>query len=436
MPDTDRDTIFAPATGQTQSAISIIRISGPRAHAVLSDLIDGDLPEMRRLSRRSLIGSDSAVIDDGMVVCFADGASFTGEDMAEIHCHGSRAVLAAVSENLRELGCRMAYPGEFSRRAFERGRLDLAEATGLSDLIAAETELQRKQAMRIYSGALSAVVEDWRHRLLRACALLEVSIDWVDEDVPEDVLPEVHEILTALCDEVSGELRKSKASQRLRSGFEVAIIGPPNVGKSTLLNCLAGREAAIVSNVPGTTRDVIEVRYDLEGLPVTFLDTAGLRETVDEVEIAGIKLAEKRARDADLRLILSSVDGHCDPINNALFQAGDIHVWSKSDLAVSPNGVSISAKTGDGIAALIEQISLSLKADLGDIGLVAHLRHEESLRAFVLVVREVLDQLSTMDFEISSEHLRMGARQLESIVGRIDTEAVLDSVFSSFCLGK
>lgn len=441
MPDETRpaarDTIFAPATGTGTSAIAIIRISGARAHAVLKALVGGTPPPAGHLKRRWILDAAGDRLDDAMVVRFEGGGSFTGEPMAEVHCHGSRAVFAAISGRLTgDLGCRLARPGEFSRRALEAGRIDLAEAEGLADLIAAETEAQRRQAVRIMSGGLSALVETWRSVILRACALIEVSIDWVDEEIPEDVRPEVRRLLERLIGDLETELARSKASQRIRTGFEVAILGAPNVGKSTLLNCLAGREAAIVSEVPGTTRDVIEIRYDLNGLPVTFLDTAGLRAVDDAIESLGIAMAVDRARAADVRLFLQTPESPAHGIADGILGADDLVVWSKSDLGGRGSGFAISAKTGEGIDALLSRLYDCLGRMMSETGLIAHMRHEEAVSHCHSALAEALSGLDTDAFEITAERLRLGASWLERIVGRIDAEAVLDVVFGTFCLGK
>ncbi len=431
------DTIYAPATGGAGSALAVIRISGPAAHSALESLIGGLVPLPRVLSRRWILDRDQSRIDDAMVVRFEAGASFTGEAMAEIHCHGSRAVLSRLSERLSgDLGCRIAEPGEFARRAFENGRMDLSEAEGLADLIAAETELQRHQAMRMMSGELTRKVEAWRASLLRACALIEVSIDWVDEDVPVDVRPEVRELVSGLIDNLKSELSRSATTQRLRTGFEVAIIGAPNSGKSTLLNHLAGREAAIVSDIPGTTRDVIELRYDLDGIPVIFLDTAGIREASDKIEEIGIARAVERAKAADLRILMTAAD-QPDPVDfQDLMQSGDVSVRSKSDLGAVGGGLAISAKTGDGIETLLSAISSELAERSNSAGVLGQMRHEQAVTAAVEILRSLEPDLMDGDFEILAEEMRTANRLLEGIVGRIDTDAVLDSVFGSFCLGK
>ena len=385
------------------------------------------------MSRRWILDDAGGKIDDALVVVFPEGRSFTGEAMAEVHCHGSRAVVAAIGCRLaRDLGCRLAEPGEFTRRAFEAQRIGLPEAEGLADLIAAETELQRRQAMRIMSGAVSETVERWRSEILQACALLEVTIDWVDEEVPEDVVPAVSALVSNLVAELERELSRSRNTQRLRTGLEVAIIGPPNAGKSSLINCIAGRDAAIVSDRPGTTRDVIEVHYDLRGIPVIFLDTAGVRETEDEVEGLGVDRAIERATSADLRIYVSAPDVPEDARALGLLTDGDIRIRSKADLYGGGAGVSVSARDGRGVDRLMAEIHARLSGKAADVGLIGHLRHEAAVRECLTQLDVVRSALGHADAEIVAEELRRAAASLELLIGRIDTEAVLDVVFGTF----
>ena len=322
------DTIFALATARGKAGIAVIRISGPDAHEA-SRVLAGDVPPLRLAARRRLKGRDGAHIDEAIVLVFPDGASFTGEPVVEFQVHGSKATIDALLGELGALaGFRSAEPGEFTRRALESGRLDLTQVEGLAALIDSETEAQRRQALRTLDGALGKKVEDWRRQLIEAAALMEATLDFADEDVPVDVTPEVHEIINALEYDLRKEIAGSEIAERLRDGFEVAIVGPPNAGKSTLLNRLARREAAITSDVAGTTRDVIEVRMDLNGLPVTILDTAGLRATDDTVERIGVERTRRRAELADLRVFLS-----CETfIVDDLYRAGDVLVAGKADL--------------------------------------------------------------------------------------------------------
>ncbi|MBL3573935.1 tRNA uridine-5-carboxymethylaminomethyl(34) synthesis GTPase MnmE [Rhodovulum sulfidophilum] len=428
------DTIFAQATARGKAGVAVIRISGPRAHSAARALA-GSLPAPRQAGLRRLADADGVPLDEALVLCFAKGASFTGEDVVEFQCHGSPATVSAL---LSALGCidglRLAEPGEFTRRALENGVLDLAQVEGLGDLLEAETEAQRRQALRVLSGALGAKVDRWREALIRAAALLEATIDFADEDVPVDVTPEV----TGLLDEVAASLRSEidgvSVAERIRDGFEVAIVGPPNAGKSTLLNHLAGREAAITSEHAGTTRDVIEVRMDLDGLPVTFLDTAGLRESTDEVETIGIARAVARAEAADLRVFLLDDTGKTQGLAPS---PEDIVLRGKADLA-DDAGKGVSGLTGEGVAALVAQISTTLEGRASRTVTATRERHAEAMRRAGGAIAEAQNQLSLgmETAELAAEDLRRAVRALETLLGRVDVETLLDEIFSRFCLGK
>ena len=295
-------TIFAQASAAGKAGVAVVRISGPQAFSAASQLC-GSLPAPRQAGLRRLRSAAGEVLDEALVLCFSEKASFTGEETVELQTHGSVAVVNALLAELGTVdGLRLAEPGEFTRRALANGRLDLAQVEGLADLIASETEAQRQQALRLFSGGLGDLAAHWRERLIRASALLTVTIDFADEEVPVDVSPEVLELIAEVQTAMQAQVDGFGAAERIRTGYEVAIVGPPNVGKSTLLNALAGRDAAITSEVAGTTRDVIEVRMELAGLPVTLLDTAGLRETDDTVEKIGVARALERAKAADLRV--------------------------------------------------------------------------------------------------------------------------------------
>jgi tRNA modification GTPase len=431
------DTIFAPATGAGRAAIAIIRISGPAAHEALAALAGGTLPPWRELSLRELKGPDGQAIDKAMVVAFPEGGSYTGEPMAEVHCHGSRAVVGDLLTALSAMPrCRIAKPGEFTQRAFLHGRMDLSEVEGLADLIASETSEQRRQALRIHSGAVSRQTAEWRSMLLRARALVEVTIDWADEEVPEDVAPEVRDLLDRLEASMAAELARSAPAERMRCGFEVAIVGPPNVGKSSLLNAIAGREAAIVSEVAGTTRDVIEVRFDLSGLPVSFLDTAGLREACDPVERLGVDRALQRAAAADLRIVMASPDTVLNS-DAGLWREGDVRVWSKSDLAPGPPGdISISTMSNEGIDELLGVLRDGLGPRAAGAGIVAHARQRFAVEEALRCIRRCRASFGVADAEHSAEDLRLASDALSRLVGETGVEAILDEVFGAFCLGK
>jgi tRNA modification GTPase len=322
------NTIFALASGKGKAGIAVIRVSGPDALS-LFDHLSCKVPEPRKVAVRMLRAGD-IVLDEAIVVYFPGPQSFTGEDIIELHLHGSQATVQAVLTALSGVkGFRPADAGEFTRRALENEKLDLAQVEGLSDLIEAETEAQRLQALRVLSGSLGRLAEGWRSNLIRASALLEATIDFADEEVPVDVMPEVRTLLEVTSRSLSDEIKGVGVAERIREGFEVAIVGRPNVGKSTLLNALSGREAAITSEIAGTTRDVIEVRMDLRGLPVTVLDTAGLREAEDRIESLGVERAIARAEKADLRVILLSRRDEPPPIE---VHNGDILAVSKSDV--------------------------------------------------------------------------------------------------------
>ncbi|KAJ57249.1 tRNA modification GTPase TrmE [Actibacterium mucosum KCTC 23349] len=424
------DTIFALATARGKAGVAVIRISGPHACAALS-AFGASVPQPRMAALRNLRSGDD-VLDSALVLYFPAGQSFTGDEVVELHCHGSLATTQALLRALSDVdGLRLAEPGEFTRRALENGKLDLAQIEGLADLVEAETEAQRKQAHRVLSGAIGTRAEGWRSKLIRAAALLEAVIDFADEEVPTDVSPEVLSLIEACQDEMAGELAGVAVAERIREGFEVAIIGPPNAGKSTLLNRLAGREAAITSRHAGTTRDVIEVRMDLAGLPVTLLDTAGLRETVDEVEQAGVDLARRRASAADLRVVL--LDG--DTVPDVETMPGDITLRGKAD--TDPAG-QISGVTGQGVDALIAQITQVLETRASGAGTLIRERHRvamaRALDALDMAHRRV--QAGEEQSELAAEELRTTIRALDSLVGRVDVEDLLDEIFASFCLGK
>ena len=425
------DTIFALATAQGRAGVAVVRISGPDAVTATASLCR-DVPKLRGLRR--LYDAEGGLLDEALVLRFDEGKSFTGEEVIELHLHGSPAIVSAVLRELGDMGAlRQAEAGEFTRRALENGCLDLAEVEGLADLIDAETESQRKQALRVFSGALGELAESWRTQLIRAAALLEATIDFADEEVPVDVSPEVNALLAAVAAEMQREADGVRAAERVRDGFEVAIIGAPNVGKSTLLNRLAGRDVAITSEVAGTTRDVIEVHMDLGGLPVTLLDTAGQRDTDDIVEGLGVARAQERAARADLRvhLVLDVTE------TTTGMGPDDLVVRGKADLS-GQDGLCVSGKTGAGIDGLIEAISARLDDKVGSIGVAMRERHRA---AMLSAIGYMEDAQAAMEGDLGmtdliAEDLRSAIRAVDSIVGRVDVEQVLDEIFSSFCIGK
>lgn len=436
-------TIFALSSGRPPSAIAVIRISGPDAGTALARLGVADITP-RRARLATLRAVEGAALDEALVLWFPAPHSATGEDVAELHLHGGRAVVAAVLDALGAIdGLRAAEPGEFTRRAFENGKLDLTEAEGLDDLIHADTERQRRQALRHLQGLLGNRAEDWRRALIEASALIEAGIDFSDEgDVPDDLVAPALGRIAALRADIEDALAASAHSERLRDGLTVAIAGPPNAGKSTLLNRLARREAAIVSPIAGTTRDAIEVHLDLDGYPVTLVDTAGIRDTDDPVEQEGVRRAEHRARTADLVLWL--VDA-ADPLPPPRDDGG-VPRWvlrNKIDtgraLAAPPASPAfdISALRGDGMAELTAALAAFATEYFGggESALIGRARHRKLLRE----AAEALARAGALDparHELIAEELRAAIHALSRLVGRVDVEDVLDVIFREFCIGK
>lgn len=426
------DTIFALATAQGRAGVAVVRISGPLAREALLPNF-GILPEHGR-SLRKLKAGDGTVIDEALVLSFSKGRSFTGETVVELQLHGSLAVVEAVLRLLSDIpGLRQAEAGEFTRRALENGRLDLAQVEGLADLIDAETEAQRQQAMRVFEGQLGELAAGWRAKLIRSAALIEATIDFADEDVPVDVTPEVAVLIENVMEELRSQSEGVRMAERVRDGFEVAIVGAPNVGKSTLLNRLAGRDAAITSEIAGTTRDVIEVQMVLDGLPVTMLDTAGLRDAADAVEAIGIQRGWDRAASADLRihLVLAGVTPAM------AVQPGDLVVVAKADL-IGGDGMAISALTGQGIDQLIGAVGQELGGRASKIGVALRERHRVAMVAALEHLAASMDLLPNAieHADVLAEELRSGIRCIDSLVGRVDVEDILGEIFSSFCIGK
>ncbi len=425
------DTIVAEATAAGRAGVAVIRISGPSAVAALRHLA-GRVPEPRRATLMPLRSSDG-ILDTAVVLVFESGGSFTGEAVVELQTHGSVAVVRALLTELVSLpDVRLAEAGEFTKRALENDQLDLAQVEGLADLIDAETEAQRRSAQAAFSGALGTKVEGWRKRLVRAAALLEAMIDFADEEVPEDTSAEVLELVDNLVAEFEAEAQGVKGAERIRQGFEVAIVGAPNTGKSTLLNRLAGRDAAITSEIAGTTRDVIEVRMDVAGLPVTLLDTAGLRETVDHVEAVGVERAKARATAADLRIFLGEIDG-------VALQDGDIVVHPKSDLGgEAQEGLPLSGLTGQGVDDLLSHIERELGARVPTLTTATRARHRSALEDAAAALRAARIEVEAGPgrAELAAEELRTALRRIEALTGRIGVEDLLGEIFTSFCIGK
>ncbi|SDL45959.1 tRNA uridine-5-carboxymethylaminomethyl(34) synthesis GTPase MnmE [Paracoccus chinensis] len=415
------DTIYAEATPLGRGGISVVRLSGPEAHGI-GEAIAGPLPEARRAELRLL--KDSELIDSGLVIRFDEGASFTGEPVVEFHLHGAPVIVRRLEAALRSRGARLAEAGEFTRRALLNGSLALSEVEALSDLLSAESEAQRQQAMKIVSGDLVRWTGMLRDHLIRAGALIEASLDFADEEVPEEVPAEVFELLAQVRRDIKVAIAGYPAAERLRAGFEVAIVGPPNAGKSSLLNRIAQRELALVSEVAGTTRDVIELHTELGGLAVTFLDTAGLRETLDMVEGMGVERALARASAADIRVHLSE-EGKPVP---DLYRDGDLVLQTKADLG----GAGISAATGAGVREMLDEIRSRLAGQVAGAGLVTRQRQAQALEDAAAVLDVGPDQPA----ELLAEAVRSASYRLGEVVGRIAPDDYLDEIFSRFCIGK
>lgn len=433
------DTIFALSSGPPPAGVAVVRISGPQVLSALQSLIDS-LPEPRVATLRSIRGRDS-VIDRGLVLFFPAPASFTGEDVAELHLHGGRAVVAALLGELSALhGLRPAEPGEFTRRAFANGRMDLTQVEGVADLLAAETEAQRRQALRQADGALGALYENWRERLVRARALIEAELDFPDEeDVPGSVSVQVWDEVRALRQGMVNHIG-DRRGERIRDGAEIVVLGPPNAGKSSLVNAIARRDVAIVTPEPGTTRDLIEVRLDLGGHAATLVDTAGIREATGAVEREGIRRAEARAADADIVLWLADVTSPSPA------PPGAIRVGTKLDLIDSEAerapiaagyDIALSTLTGAGVGELLALLTARLDALLpaSEAPLVTRARHRAALVATVAAIDDAL-AADGRPLELRAEDLRRAGDSLGRITGRIDVEDLLDVIFREFCIGK
>ena len=445
------ETIFALASAAGRAGVAVYRVSGPEAARAFIDLTRRALPPPRRAVRvRLCFPATGEVLDDGLGLWFPAPRSFTGEDVVELHLHGGRAVEAAVTDALLGLeGLRLAEPGEFTRRAFENGKLELTAAEGLADLVNAETEAQRRQARRQLEGELGAIYEDWRRRLIEALAHYEAVIDFTEEELPADLSQAVKHKMFGLKEEITQHLDDNRRGERLRDGIYIAIIGAPNVGKSSLLNALARRDAAIVAETAGTTRDVIEVHLDLGGFPVIVADTAGLREAAEGVEREGIRRAEARAAEADIRLALFDITlwPELDAKTLALVNDDTVPILNKADLLGPGQGPDIkervggrpvviaSAKTGAGMAGLLERLEsmVSHGIELAGSPALTRARHRDALNDSV----DALGRFAgASEAALAAEDLRLAARALGRITGRVEVDDILDVIFRDFCIGK
>lgn len=430
------DTIFALATPEGKSGVAIIRVSGKNAFQLFEKF---SCPPVNpnEMGLRTLI-VNKKLLDEALILCFGEGRSFTGEKVVEIHHHGSLAIIQRCLSVLGGISdFRMANPGEFTKRAFEHGRLDLSQVEGLSALIDAETTAQLDQAQRVFKGALGKVVGGWRKDLISSKALIESAIDFSDEDIPQDLLKPIRTKISVIKSDLRKEIDGTIISERISSGFEVAIIGAPNVGKSTLFNALLKRKAAITSNIAGTTRDVIEARLDIGGIPLTILDTAGIRNAKGSIEKTGVKLALARAKNADLRIFVS--DNNIFDSFGLKVRDGDLKINNKSDLKKNKDvDISISAKFGDGIDELLEIMVKIFKEKVGKASIAINERHRNSmvraLNALDAAERELNSGMKNI--ELCAEEINIAIRAMDSLVGSIDVEEVLGEIYSKFCIGK
>jgi tRNA modification GTPase len=432
------DTIVAVSSGSLPAGIAVLRISGPKAIAIVNRHVTR-LPEPRHAGLRTIRDVDGAIVDRGLVILFPGPDSVTGEDLVELHLHGGKAVVAACLEALTgHPGVRLAEAGEFTRRAFVNGRIDLTEAEGLADLLAAETEFQRKLAITQTGGAMRQACEGWMRRLTHIRAMLEADFDFSDEDdVADDVAAGVSREIIALRAELQAALANARRREILKDGFKVAIVGAPNAGKSSLLNCLAERDVAIVSDIPGTTRDRIEVTLDLGGLAVRLIDTAGLRETADPIERLGIERAIDAARQADLVLHLCPVGETADTFDAGSDGPPTWIVTTKADMSTEAlSGLAVSVRSGAGIDRLVERVRslASEAAGSPEGGIPTRSRHRDAIGMAVGYLGEC--DVETLPPEVAAELLRMASDALGRIVGKRDVEDLLDVIFSQFCIGK
>ena len=442
-------TIYALSSGPGLAGISVIRVSGPNTEVIISQLTDKKLPKPRVATRRKFIKiKDNEVIDEGILIWFPAPNSYTGEDMAEFHVHGSRAVVNAIHALISKIdGCRLAEPGEFTKIAFQNGKLNLLKAESVSDLISSETEIQRQQAIKIMSGKSSDKFNSLRQRLLKILANVEAKIDFPEDDLPDDILQDIHFQTENIKDEIKKILNDQKVGERIREGFKIAIVGPTNAGKSSLMNYLSKRDIAIVSEIAGTTRDVIEAHLNIDGYPVVVSDTAGIRVANNEIEKKGIKLALDKADSADLNIIVlepKSVD--FTRYLDGLLSKNAIILVNKSDLGVDiidqeitkHNPIYISIKEEKNLDKLINLIKGNLKNKFissEDI-FITRQRHRNNLEKCVESLENFIKKKSKDDFDKAAEDLRLATRYLGMIVGKVDVEEILGSIFSDFCIGK
>ena len=442
-------TIYALSSGSGTSGIATIRVSGKLAKKVVEQLTNSQIPEPRIATLKKINNiNTNELIDEGIIIWFPGPNSYTGEDMVEFHVHGSLAVVQAIQNSISEIeGCRIADPGEFTKIAFQNNKINLLKAESIADLISSETEIQRRQAVKIMTGKSAERFNSWRDGLVKVLANVEAKIDFPDEDLPEDILKNIKTKVNEIKNEIKKTLNDQKVGERIREGFKIAIVGPPNAGKSSLLNYLSNKEAAIVSEIAGTTRDVIEVHLNINGLPVIISDTAGIRSSKDEIERKGIKLALQKAEDADLNIvIIEPKSGFFTGFLKDLLTSKSILVINKSDLNENLfidefkkyKPIYISIKKEKNLNLLITEIKNKLKHQFHnseDI-LITRERHRQNLEKCVEHLQSFEEKNNLEEFDKASEDLRLAIRHLGRITGKVDVEEILDSIFNDFCIGK
>ena len=442
-------TIYALSTGPGVSGIAIIRVSGEDTSTVIKSLTGGKLPKARIATLRKIYDiKTSELLDEGIILWFPGPESYTGEDMAEIHIHGGKAVILAVQDQIAKIeNCRLAEPGEFTKLAFQNGKINLLKAESIADLISAETEIQRLQAIKIMQGTSSYKFNTIREKLLKLLSFIEAKIDFPDEDLPEENLRKIKKVSLDVIKEINKILNDQKVGEIIREGFKIAIVGPTNAGKSSLLNNLSNREVAIVSEIAGTTRDVVETHLNIDGYPVIISDTAGIRDSKDEIEKKGIKLSLKKAENADLKLVVVDAKSiNLSPFLSDLLKGNAILVVNKSDLLRNKldqdvskfNHVLISLKDNLNIDKLISEIKNNLKSKFiseEDI-LITRERHRQHLIQCIEHLKKFLNKSDNKEFDMAAEDLRLATRHLGMIVGKVDVEEILGSIFNDFCIGK
>jgi len=442
-------TIYALSSGSGISGVAVIRVSGKNTAEVVKKLTSSKLPRPRVATLKKFNkNGGKELIDEGVIIWFPGPNSYTGEDLAEFHVHGSRAVINAMHKAISKIkDCRLAEPGEFTKKAFQNGRINLLKAESIADLISAETEIQRKQALKIMSGQSSEKFNSWREKLLKILSHIEAKIDFPEDDLPKNIIQEIQKTSNKILSEIKKTLNDEKVGERIREGFKIAILGPPNSGKSSLLNYLSKRDVAIVSEIAGTTRDVIETHLNLDGYPVILSDTAGIRSSKNEIEKKGIKIALKRAEDADLRLIIISAKNvDFTRVLKNLLTKNAILVVNKSDLIKGKlnkklknfEHVFISIKKDLNLNKLITKIKSKLKNKFTTTEniLITRERHRQNLINCVKHLEKFQKKKSVQDFDKAAEDLRLATRHLGMIVGKVDVEELLGSIFNDFCIGK